>query len=175
VLRHMKIISISWLVMLVSCSNSAAPNVFVQPPKNETKIVSQGDNLKPSDVLLKVSYDGGLVPDRKSISGGHTGHSEFVVTRDGKYSIDGDVAPKSKGELQGSDLNELVGQINDADFVALRSRKFTGECPTAYDGVEVTYSFHTRTGVEIIASCEVEIDAKSPLFIKVGEILKEYR
>lgn len=164
----MKIILVLWLIALAGCGNSAARNGLGLPAKNANAIVTQGDDSKPSDILLQVSFHGGMVPS------GNTGHREFVVTRDGKYSTSGDVDRKRKGQLQSAELNELIRLINEADFVALRSKQFTGMCPTAFDGEELTYSFHTRTGVETIASCKVEIDAKAPLFIKVAEILTKY-
>jgi hypothetical protein len=159
-------------VVLMVCGNCAGSGVVAQQAVTKGYIVAQVQYVDSSDVLLKVSYDGGLVPDRK---GGHTGHSEFVIMRDGKYYRVSDVLSKSKGTLQTDDLNELISQIDDADFVALKSRKFTETCPSAYDGVEVTYSFHTRKRLEVLASCKVVIDAKSPLFVKVHEILNKYR
>ena len=57
------------------------------------------------------------------------------------------------------------------DFDALRSRPFTGECPTAFDGMEVVYTFETPAGPERISSCEVEIDPQAPIFVAVDAIL----
>lgn len=143
-----------------------------EPPR---KAVVQHDDPNLSQVLLKISFDGGLVPDKNNVTGGRPGHSEFVVTREGNYSFRGDVRPKKKGVLTKWDLDELVRQIHASDFVALKSKKFTGECPTAYDGDEATYTFYTKAGVEVIASCTVAIDEKSALFLKVWEILEKYR
>jgi hypothetical protein len=72
------------------------------------------------------------------------------------------------------ELAELEQQIN-TDFVALKSKKFTGECPTANDGDEATYTFYTKAGFEVIASCKVAIDQKSALFLTVEEIYEKYR
>jgi hypothetical protein len=69
-------------------------------------------------------------------------------------------------------LDELAKLIEAADFDALKSKKFTGECPAAHDGVEVTYEFYTRNGVEGVASCKVAIDVDSPLFAKALEIYR---
>jgi hypothetical protein len=121
-------------------------------------------------MLLKMSFDGGLVPDSNNISGARTGHSEFVVTRDGAYSLSGDVVRRKRGWLPKSELGELARLIDATDFDALKLTKFTGECPTAYDGAEVTYSFYTRKGVEVLASCKVAIDVESPLFATAREI-----
>ena len=57
------------------------------------------------------------------------------------------------------------------DFDAIRSRPFTGECPTAFDGQELIYTFATSAGPERISSCEVEIDPEDPLFTAVNGML----
>ena len=57
------------------------------------------------------------------------------------------------------------------DFDAIRSRPFTGECPTAFDGLEVVYTFETPAGPERISSCEVEIDRQAPIFVAVDAML----
>jgi hypothetical protein len=124
---------------------------------------------------MKISFDGGLVPDRSKLTGGHTGHVEFAITRAGNYSWSGDVTPKKKGVLSRVDLDELVQQMDAADFVQLKSKKFTGQCPTAYDGEEATYTFVTPKGIEVLASCTIAIDEKSALFMKVWEIQEKCR
>ena len=58
-----------------------------------------------------------------------------------------------------------------ADFEAIRSHPFRGECPTAFDGQEVIYTFATPSGPERISSCEVEIEPEDPLFAAVNGIL----
>jgi hypothetical protein len=73
------------------------------------------------------------------------------------------------------DLDELARQIDTADFVALKSKEFTGQCPTAYDGEEATYTFVTPKGIEVLASCKIAIDEKSALFMKVRDIQEKYR
>ena len=57
------------------------------------------------------------------------------------------------------------------DFDAIRARPFTGECPTAFDGQELIYTFATPAGPERISSCEVDIDPHAPLFAAVNGML----
>ena len=57
------------------------------------------------------------------------------------------------------------------DFDAIRSRPFTGECPTAFDGMEIVYTFETPAGPERISSCEVDIDRRAPIFVALDAIL----
>ena len=65
----------------------------------------------------------------------------------------------------------LLVAITKADFVALKSRPFTGTCPVAYDGQETIYTFATASGAERIASCEVVVDPAAPLFVAVAAAL----
>ena len=57
------------------------------------------------------------------------------------------------------------------NFDAIRARPFTGECPTAFDGQELIYTFATPAGPERISSCEVDIDPHAPLFAAVNGML----
>ncbi len=53
-------------------------------------------------------------------------------------------------------IESLRTEIEQADYVAIRGRPFTGECPTAFDGQEIVYTFHVTTGDREVASCEVD-------------------
>ena len=50
-------------------------------------------------------------------------------------------------------LSNLQTLIATTDFEIIKSRKFTGDCPTAYDGQETVYVFSAPGGPETIASC----------------------
>jgi hypothetical protein len=65
----------------------------------------------------------------------------------------------------------LDSAIRMTDFAQLKSRPFTGECPVNFDGQEIIYEFGAPSGVQRIASCEVEIDANHPLFLAVTKAL----
>lgn len=155
-------------LMFIHCGRSSATRTPAQQTEVQRSTPSPDVNLSPSDVVLKISFDGGLVAD------GRTGHHEFVVTRAGNYSRTGDVDRIRKGVLSKLELEELIQEINSADYVALKSKAFTGTCPSAYDGDEATYTFYSQKGVEVIASCKFEIDMKSALFKKVWEIQNKY-
>ena len=89
--------------------------------------------------------------------------STLVVERDGRLR---QTAPEELvlGEVTPEALAVLDGAIKTADFAAIRSRPFTGECPVNFDGQEVIYEFGAPSGAERIASCESEIDPDHPLF-----------
>ncbi len=68
-------------------------------------------------------------------------------------------------------LAEIDTAIKLTDFAVLRAHPFTGECPTAFDGQEIVYTFAAPSGTERIASCEVDIDEGLPLFVAVATAL----
>jgi hypothetical protein len=86
-----------------------------------------------------------------------------VVERDGRVHLTAP-APAELGAVDPTLLEALRVEIDRADFAALASRPFTGECPTAFDGQETIFTFETSNGSHRFASCEVEIDTDAPLF-----------
>jgi len=156
--------------MSLDCGSGSTTNGHLEQPENQTNTIAETSKLERSEMLLKMSFDGGLVPDSNNKSGGRVGHSEFIVTQGGAYSLTGDVTSRKSGSVPKSELDELAKLIEAADFDALKLKKFTGVCPAAYDGTEVTYSFYMRKGVEVLASCKVAIDVEAPLFAKALEI-----
>lgn len=75
------------------------------------------------------------------------------------------------GQLEPAVLASLDAAIKTADYDAIRATKFTGECPTAFDGQEAILEFGAPSGVERIASCETQIDPASPLIAAVVNAL----
>lgn len=106
--------------------------------------------------LVTVTTRGGECPE------GACGSTQ-VIERDGRLH---QTAPQSfdVGQVTPDALALLDGAIKTADFAAIRSRPFTGECPVNFDGQEVIYEFGAPGGAERIASCETEIDPDHPLF-----------
>ena len=68
-------------------------------------------------------------------------------------------------------LSTLQTLVATADFEAIKSRPFKGDCPTAYDGQETVYTFGAPGGFETIASCTVAIDSSLPLFAAVDAVI----
>jgi hypothetical protein len=79
--------------------------------------------------------------------------------------------PNDLGVVSAASMSALAAAIAATDFGALRSKPFTGECPVAFDGQELIFEFATLTGIQRLASCEVEIDWGHPLFIAVAAAL----
>jgi hypothetical protein len=113
-------------------------------------------------VILRITAIGGLCPYGAC-------RSELSLYDDGTVSfVEG---PKKKSFAIGSEeLNTVLMLIKKTDFEDLRKKKFTGLCPTAYDGQECTYSFSTSHGEEILDSCKHAIDEQSPLFKAIQKI-----
>ena len=68
-------------------------------------------------------------------------------------------------------LSALSAAVRAADFAAIKSKPFTGECPVNFDGQEVICEFSLASGIETIASCTVEVDPEHPLFRAVEATL----
>jgi hypothetical protein len=116
-----------------------------------------------SGPLVTVSRRGGECPAGMC-------ESQVVVERDGRIHV---VKPAAKelGQVPTAALAALDAAVRTTDFAQLRSRPFTGECPVNFDGQEVIYEFGAPSGVQRIASCEVEIDPNHPLMLAVSEAL----
>jgi hypothetical protein len=82
--------------------------------------------------------------------------------------------PNDLGIVAAPELAALTAAIGAADFPAIEGHPFRGECPTAYDGQELVFEFDTPGGIERIATCEVEVDFGSPLFLAVANALGQF-
>jgi hypothetical protein len=113
-------------------------------------------------LVLRVTATGGMCPN------GACG-SEIMLYDDGTGSFG--EGPKKKSFAVGSEeASSLVALIGNTDFEALRKNKFTGLCPTAYDGQEFIYLFSTPHGEETLDSCKTAINEQSPLFKAIQKI-----
>lgn len=116
-----------------------------------------------SELMLKINASGGLCQYG-------TCNSEIIIKENGSYSYILDNSKKN-GVIPQSDASALRKLIQEADFVAIKSKKYNAVCPSAYDGQELTYTFYPSG--EKIASCSVAIDEASPLFKLIGNLLNK--
>jgi hypothetical protein len=120
----------------------------------------------PSVELVSVEVRGGLCPG---------GPCATTVTLDRDGSVHAAAKPPNDlGTVPGPALAALEAAIRTTDFAALRSHPFSGLCPTAVDGAEVVYTFWAPSGVERVASCEVQVDPGDPLFVAVAAALGSF-
>jgi hypothetical protein len=96
--------------------------------------------------------------------------SQIVIERDGRIHAVKPVA-KEFGKVPTAALAAIDTAVRTTDFAQLKSKPFTGECPVNFDGQEIIYEFGAPSGVQRIASCEVEIDANHPLILAVTQAL----
>lgn len=113
--------------------------------------------------LLTVETRGGLCVD------GPCG-TTVVLERDGRVHSAAK-PPNDLGTVPPDQLAALDALIRTTDFAALKSRPFTGQCPTAYDGQEIVFEFGAPGGVQRIATCEVAVDLGQPIFAAVSTAL----
>lgn len=116
--------------------------------------------------LLTVTTRGGECP------AGACGTS-VILDRDGHVHVAAK-PPNDLGQVPAEAMATLTAVIQQTDFAALRSHKFTGQCPTTFDGQELIFEFGVGTGTQRIASFEVEIDWGSPLFVAIGVALGQW-
>ncbi|TBR20333.1 hypothetical protein EPO15_13320 [bacterium] len=117
--------------------------------------------------LFKTSDAGGLCPHGPC-------SSVVVVQSDGSYVWTGlQGALMRKGKLPPATLKAIAAALSKTDFKAVKSRPFTELCPTAYDGNERTYSFHTKRGEEVLPSCKYALDKDLPLFKLVDKAVAD--
>lgn len=129
-------------------------------------VPSKPSALAAAPLLLSVETRGGECPNgpcRSLINIGPDGSVRQVLPAD-----------QDLGRIPKAELDALTVEIERANFPLIESRPFTGQCPTAFDGQEVIYTFHLATGDEEIASCKVAVDLNHPLFLAVGAALRTF-
>ena len=114
--------------------------------------------------LATVTVRGGECP--QGACGGTT-----AIERDGRVHQTVPVA-KELGQLPDELLTALSAAVNTADFDVIRAKRFTGECPVAFDGQETIFEFEAPGRTQRIATCETEIDPTHPLFLAVAKALE---
>jgi hypothetical protein len=99
--------------------------------------------------------------------------STVIVERDGSVHSAAK-PPNALGQVPPEKLAALDAAIRTTDFAVLKSHPFTGECPIAFDGQEFIFEFGAPGGTQRVATCEVDVDYGSPLFIAVGGAIAEF-
>jgi len=133
-------------------SGQPTPSTAASPAASPTAAVLDGP-------LLTVGFRGGHCRQGSC-------DRTIAIDRDGSAHVT-DPEPQDLGAIPADLFQEIQEQLSLADFEALGSRPFTGECPIAFDGQELIYTFHGATGEIRLASCEVELDPTHPLFAAI--------
>lgn len=125
--------------------------------------------VKKPETLVKVVSTGGLCP-----YGGCYG--EVIIDSAGAYTWTegrGDhLHAQGAGQLPRQDIAQLIAQIKKTDFQSVKSVEFKGTCPSAYDGQELTFTFQTDKGQEVIPECKYAVGDSQPLFSHIKRLLR---
>jgi hypothetical protein len=159
--RRVRAIAASILVLLAF--SAAACGLVRTPTGSAPSPVVTGVVAVPTTPLLTVESRGGECLQ------GPCG-STIVVEQDGTVRAAAK-PPNVLGTVPPAQLAALDAAIKLTDFALLKSRPFTGECPTAFDGQEFIFEFAAPGGTERIATCEVDVDYGLPLFVAVSTAL----
>ena len=135
-------------------------SIFMKKEENSQNFNKENNN----SVLLKVENKGGRCSYGAC-------YSQIFINNNGSYLYNEGNGNELKGTFSKNEIDELGKLIKEANFNFIKSKKFTGLCPTAYDGSELIYTFYPQS--EIISSCEFEIDENSPLFKLIEKLLNE--
>lgn len=138
----------------ISMLNSPDPEIPIQPPQQTPSVTATVAPTAQNAEVLSVTKRGGLCAPGKLCSTITTVLSDGSVTREGK-----DIKKLSKEQI-----TSLQQQIKQTDFEAIKQSKFTGTCPTAYDGQETVYTINSESTKEELPSCTYNLDLKIPLF-----------
>jgi hypothetical protein len=114
----------------------------------------------PESVLVTVELSGGECPQ------GPCG-MRYELRRNGTVNATG----QPPWSLGADTVGRIAAAIDAASWDAILARPFTGECPTAYDGQELTYTFDTLRGAVVVKSCSVQIDPGQEPFRSVDDAL----
>jgi hypothetical protein len=185
---------LSVLLVVIACGNSPGPSASpgvspsaapsaVEPSVEPSVSPGPSDEVPPSDAppaSAAPASSAALLPDSLVVVSTRGGEcpagaceSVTVIDRSGRVHT---MAPEvaELGTVRPDIMAGLELGLDQADFEAIRSVPFTGECPVNFDGQELIFEVSTMTGTQRLASCEVEIDWASPLFIAVANALGEW-
>lgn len=148
---------------------AANPSASAAPSPSPSSVPIPSTNAAPTTTTVAPTLLS------MKLSGGFCQYGQCWAVReiaeDGSYVVADGTGAQNSGTLDPTLLTELKAQIEQADFAEIKAQPFTGTCPIAYDGQEVTYTFHTAQGEHTFSNCEVGIDETSPLFQTIEQAL----
>ncbi len=145
---------------LLLAPSEGRPLAVLGPPSGSISVTPAPTNKPADGIVVRINRHGGLCRTGTECS------STVLVMSDKRIVVDG----KMKTMMAASDFASLSSHINNANFAEIKKKKFTGTCPTAYDGTESIYTIATPGGIEVIKSCETDIDPHDPLFTLLNSI-----
>jgi hypothetical protein len=167
------VLSVLFAGSLLACTSEPLlplpPTPAPVPVSTPSSLVPPATTLQPLPTpepfpLLSIETKGGECP---------SGPCSRLVNVDGDGRLH-EVIPKDEviGQIPPALLAALQVEIERANYQLILSRPFTGTCPTAYDGLQLIYTFHVSTGDRTVDTCKVAIDRNHPLFVAVSAVLR---
>ncbi|GIV97217.1 MAG: hypothetical protein KatS3mg057_1874 [Herpetosiphonaceae bacterium] len=154
------------LFLLTACGTSQSSSAQQLSPTLQPH-TAENPPAQAEAPLLQIHFTGGLCQYGACSREVTFEHDGLLVIKDGERI-------SRQAQLDQTELEALKRQIAQADLTAIMSRPFTGTCPTAYDGQEVSYSFLTSQGIVRLSSCKVVIDEQTPPFSTALALLTKY-
>ena len=114
-------------------------------------------------VLVVIEIVGGLCQ-----YGGCWQHIE--IRRQGEWLHRRGDGLETTGTVDEAIAQALASTIAGTDFAKLRENVFSDTCPSAYDGPQFIYAFAGAAGVEVIDSCETDLENVQS-FLEIDGIL----
>lgn len=139
-----------------STPTGATPTSAAPEP---TSVPGSTSEAQPG-VLVTYETRGGECP------GGPCG-MKAVISRDGTVETSDGMSTR----LDDQAIARLADVIEQADWEAILSVPFTGECPVNFDGQEQIYTFTVNGEAVTVASCTVQVDPNAEPFLTVQLIL----
>ncbi len=127
----------------------------VKPPVVTTKPSS-------TNTLVKIDYKGGICLNGKICA------TTKVITKDSVYYKDG----VKVSNLNKNDVSRLSSEMERADWALLRSKPKTTGCDLQRVQ-EITYTFYTSKGVQVISNCQYDFDVSLTPFKTIGILLPQ--
>ncbi len=113
-------------------------------------------------LIAIVEASGGLCP------GGVVCGSKISVRNDGSVTT-----TEGKLVMLPAEVLQLQEVMTIENLNKLKAQKFTGTCPSAYDGQEVVFKFYPGRGEEKIGSCEYAIPEDNPLMKQMELVMQK--
>ena len=153
---------------VAACGAAAAPAPTAAPTAGPTAAPTATTALvatpAPSGPLVTVVLRGGHCAAA-------TCEQTVTIEQGGRVHIAAK-PPNELGIVGVVDLLALQSAIVGTDFTALRTHRFTGECPVNYDGQEMVITFATPKGDEQLAACETQLDPTWPVLAALAKALE---
>lgn len=113
-----------------------------------------------TNTLVKIEYRGGACLN------GKTCYDYKTITKNAQYYKNGEFVTR----VNAADVTRLIQEIEKADWKEILAQKYIGQCQTP-TRQEITYTFYTSKGTQVISNCTTVIDFTHPLFKLIPIIL----